>query len=158
MVYSPRTCWHWPSLVIIPCKPFSVEDSLMCWNLSTHCQGFPGGSNSKESTCIVGNLVSIPGLGRSPGGGYGNPLQYSCLETPHGQRSLAGYSPLGRKESDTTEWLNTQALSWHFLSPTSQVMETPRKLLEQSAFVICVRVYVLLETACTTGKQTSYLD
>ena len=37
-------------------------------------------------------------------------------------------------------------------------METLRKLLEQSAFVICVRVYVLLETACTTGKQTSYLD
>ena len=36
---------------------------------------------------------SIPGLGRSPGGGHGNPLQYSCLENPHGQRRLAGYSP-----------------------------------------------------------------
>ena len=36
---------------------------------------------------------SIPGLGRSPGGGHGNPLQYSCLENPQGQRSLAGYSP-----------------------------------------------------------------
>ena len=36
---------------------------------------------------------SIPGLGRSPGGGNGNPFQYSCLENPHGQRSLAGYSP-----------------------------------------------------------------
>ena len=35
----------------------------------------------------------IPGLGRSPGGGNGNPLQYSCLENPHGQRSLAGYGP-----------------------------------------------------------------
>ena len=34
---------------------------------------------------------STPGLGRSPGGGHGNPLQYSCLENPHGQRSLAGY-------------------------------------------------------------------
>ena len=34
----------------------------------------------------------IPGLGRSPGGGHGNPLQYSCLENPHGPRSLAGYS------------------------------------------------------------------
>ena len=42
----------------------------------------------------------IPGWGRSPGGGHGNPLQYSCLETPHGQRSLAG------KTSDTTEWLS----------------------------------------------------
>ena len=45
----------------------------------------------------------IPGLGRSPGGGHGNPVQYSCLENPHGQRSLGGYSPYGCKESDTTE-------------------------------------------------------
>ena len=35
----------------------------------------------------------LPGLGRSPGGGHGNPLQYFCLENPHGQRSLMGYSP-----------------------------------------------------------------
>ena len=41
----------------------------------------------------VGDAASIPGLGRSPGGGHGNPLQYSCLENPHRQRSLAGYSP-----------------------------------------------------------------
>ena len=45
----------------------------------------------------------IPGLGRSPGGGHDNPLQYSCLENPHGQRSVAGYGPEGQKESDTTE-------------------------------------------------------
>ena len=45
----------------------------------------------------------IPGLGRFPGGGHGNPLQYSCLENPPGQRSLEGYSPQGHKESDTTE-------------------------------------------------------
>ena len=47
-----------------------------------------------------------PWFGRSPGGGSGNPLQYSCLENPHGQRSLVGYSPWGRKESDMTEWLS----------------------------------------------------
>ena len=46
---------------------------------------------------------AIPGLERSPGEGNGNPLQYSCLENPHGQRSLVGYSPWGLKESDTTE-------------------------------------------------------
>ena len=51
----------------------------------------------------VRDMGSIPGSGRSPGGGHGKPLQYSCLENPHGQRSLAGYSPLGHKESDTTE-------------------------------------------------------
>ena len=44
--------------------------------------GFPGGSDSKESACNVGDLGSIPGLGKSPGGGHGNPLQYSCLENP----------------------------------------------------------------------------
>jgi len=57
--------------------------------------GFPGGSNSKESAHNAGDLGSIPGLGRSPGGGHGNPHQYSCLENPHGQRCLAGYSPWG---------------------------------------------------------------
>ena len=46
---------------------------------------------------------SIPGLGRSPGEGNGNPLQYSYLEDPHGQRILAGYSLWGCKESDMTE-------------------------------------------------------
>ena len=60
--------------------------------------GFPGGSDGKESTCNAADLGSIPGLGRSPGGGPGNPLlQYSCLENPHGQRSQAGYSPCGRR-------------------------------------------------------------
>ena len=53
--------------------------------------GFPGGSDGKESACNAGDLGSIPGLGRSPGGGHGNPLQYSCLENPHEQRSPVGY-------------------------------------------------------------------
>ena len=59
--------------------------------------GFPGGSDGKEYTCNVGDLGSIPGLGRSPGGGHDNPLQCSCLENPHGQRSPAGYNPWGRR-------------------------------------------------------------
>ena len=45
----------------------------------------------------VSDASSIPGLGRSPGEGTGNPLQYSCLENPHGQRRLAGYSPWDHK-------------------------------------------------------------
>ena len=64
---------------------------------------FPGGSVSKESACNVEDLGLIPELGRSPGGGHGNPLQYSCLENLHGQRSLTGYSPWDHKESDMTE-------------------------------------------------------
>ena len=46
------------------------------------CQGFPGGTEVKASACNVGDLGSIPGSGRSPGKGNGNPLQYSCLENP----------------------------------------------------------------------------
>ena len=46
----------------------------------TYHEGFPGGSDGKESTCNVGDLGSIPGLGRSLGEGNGYPLQYSCLE------------------------------------------------------------------------------
>ena len=54
--------------------------------------GFPGDSDSKEPACNAGDLGLIPGLGGSPGGGHSNPLQYSCLENPHRQMSLAGYS------------------------------------------------------------------
>ena len=43
-------------------------------------EGFPGGSHGKESGCNTGGLGLIPGLRRYPGGGHGNPLQYSCLE------------------------------------------------------------------------------
>ena len=66
---------------------------------------FPGGSDGKESACHTGDLGWIPGLRRFPGEGNGSPLQDSCLENPHGQRSLVCYSPWGRKESDTTEQL-----------------------------------------------------
>ena len=53
------------------------KDALLCVPL-----GFPGGSDSKESTCNAGDLSQNPGLGISPGGGHGNPLYYSCLENP----------------------------------------------------------------------------
>ena len=59
--------------------------------------GFPGGSAGKESTCHVGNLGSIPGLGRSPGEGKGYPLQYSGLEN-----SMDSIVP-EMAESDMTE-------------------------------------------------------
>ena len=69
--------------------------------------GFPGGSDGRESACNAGGLGSIPGSGRSPGGEHSNPLQYSCLENLHGQRSLVGYSPGGCTELDSTEQLST---------------------------------------------------
>ena len=62
-------------------------------------QGFPGSSEVKASACNVGDLGSIPGLGRSPGEGNGNPLQYSCLENPmdeeHGGLQSMGSQRVG---------------------------------------------------------------
>ena len=67
---------------------------------------FHGGSDGKESACSAGDLDSIARLGRSPGEEHGKSFQYSCLENFHGQRCLAGYSPWGCLESDTTERLH----------------------------------------------------
>ena len=53
---------------------------LIFMTCSEYTWGFSGGLDGKESVCNAGDLGSIPGLGRSPGGGNGNPLQYSCLE------------------------------------------------------------------------------
>ena len=60
---------------------FILSAHLAC---SISLQG-TGGSDGKESACNPGDLGSIPGLGRSPGEGNGNPLQYSCLENPMGR-------------------------------------------------------------------------
>ena len=61
----------------------------------------------KNSPAMQKTWVPSLGLGRSPGGGHGNPLQYSFLENSHGQRSLVGYSPWNCKESNMTEQLST---------------------------------------------------
>ena len=55
----------------------------------------------------AGDLGLIPRLGRFPGRGHGNPLQYSCLENPMDREEHGGHSPLDRKQSDTTERLST---------------------------------------------------
>ena len=60
-------------------KQLSSSSSPLLMSLQT---GFPGGSDGKESIYNAGDLGSICGLGRSSGGGHGNPLQYSCLENP----------------------------------------------------------------------------
>ena len=67
-----------------------------------HLMGFPGSSEGKVPACNVGDLGSIPGLGRSPGEGNGNPLLYSCLENSMD----GGASVHGIAESHTTEQLH----------------------------------------------------
>ena len=72
-----------PAMQETPVRFLGQEDPLRRDRLPTPVfLGFPGGSDSKESTCNAGDLGSIPGLGRSPGEGNGYPLQYSCLEYP----------------------------------------------------------------------------
>ena len=68
-------------------------------------KGFPGGSDSKESAYNARGLGSVPGLGRSPGGGHGYPLQYSCLQNPVDRGAWWATGHEGHKESDTTERL-----------------------------------------------------
>ena len=84
-----------------------VYNGRLFWATAGCCiTGFPGGSAGKEPSCKAGDPSFIPGSGRSPGGGCGNPLQYSHLENPHGQRRLVDCSPWGHKESDMTERLS----------------------------------------------------
>ena len=78
------------------------------------------GSDGKESAFKAENPRSIPGSGRSPEGGQGNQLQYSCLENSHGQRSLVGHSTWGCKESDTFEQQHLNS-SLSFLSLGSEL-------------------------------------
>ena len=67
----------------------------------------------------------IPELGRSPGGGHGNPLWHLQLETPHGQRGLVGYSPWGCKESDRSEELSTVQ---HRKQKNTKKVSVPKKV------------------------------
>ena len=77
---------------IIPVTGVTVNISLF--------KDFPNGASGEEPTANAGDLrdaSSVLGLGRSPGQKKRQTTQYSCLETPYGQRSLAGYSPWGRR-------------------------------------------------------------
>ena len=93
--------WHIEAADLIL---FQIEAG---WSLGFYVlvRGFLGSSVGKESACSAGDPGLIPGSGRSPGEGNGYPLQYSCLEKSHGQRSLVGCSPWDHKQLGTTEQL-----------------------------------------------------
>ena len=82
-----------------PIHPSSpLENAVVFQNVSA-----PIWNSDEEPACNAGDTGLIAGSGRSHGGEHGNPLQYSCLENLHGQRSLTGYSSWDHKESDATE-------------------------------------------------------
>ena len=103
---------HTRHLMILICIALMAEDLHIL-------KGFPGGLDSQESAFNERSPGLIPGLGRSPGGGNGNPFQYSCMEKSHGQRSLLGCNPWGHKESDTTERLHFSLSLFSILSVES---------------------------------------
>ena len=74
------TTIHSRKILILLSKSVLIDYITPIYVLLFQAQGFLGGSDGKESTCNAGDLGSIPGFGRSPGEGNGNPLQYSCLE------------------------------------------------------------------------------
>ena len=94
------------------CKESDTTERL---HFFFHCSlGLPRWLSGKESACNARDPGSIPGSGRSPGEGNGNPLQYSCLENSmRGGTWWATYSPWGCKESDTTERLHFTSLQPH---------------------------------------------
>ena len=101
-------------ILMMFCTKISLTLNLLL-NTPQGALGFPGGISGKKNPPVNAGEVrdegSIPGSERSPGGEHGSPLQYSFLENPHGQRSLARYSPLGCKESDMIEQLSTAHMS-----------------------------------------------
>ena len=83
---------------------------------------FPGSSYGEESAHNVGDLSTNPGLGRSPGGGHGKPLQYSCLENPHRQRSREGYRPWMGLKNVGHSTVQTSNLIMRTVAVTNKVM------------------------------------
>jgi len=94
------------------CSPWGHKESDMTGQLNNNKFSNLPRNRASQVALVVKNppansgdirdVDSIPGLGRSPGEGNGNPVQYSCLENPM-DRSLVGCGPQGHKESDTTE-------------------------------------------------------
>ena len=118
----------WPLLMKIPCEleknvysavveggSLYIISIMYIWHQLYAVGASLVAQTVKESACYVGDLGSIPGWGRSPGRGHGNLLQYSCLESPYGQRSLVGCSPRGCKESDATERLDIYLVVFSFV-------------------------------------------
>ena len=100
--WDQRARYKWLSMNKVPRSQGGVRWVKPEWQGIAYHGGFPSSSDGKVFACNAGDPGLIPGLGRFPGEGNGNPLQYSCMENPT-HRGLAGNSLWGHKESKTTE-------------------------------------------------------
>ena len=121
----------------------ALLSSLFLFSINYVFKLYPGGSEVKASACSVGNPGSIPGSGRSPGEGNGNPLQYSCLENPM-DGGAQQVLPWGCKESDTTEQLHflSALLSSLFLFSINYVFKLAPSM-SLAAFLTDFRIQIL---------------
>ena len=124
--FSVRHMFFWSSIFSIYCVP----SWLLYW-ASLVAQ------TVKNLPAMWENWVKSLGWEDPLERGHGNPLQYSCLENPHEQRSLAGYSPWGREESDTTEQLNTPNIA-----NETETLKKHSKKQPWTDLCICVPVYL----------------
>ena len=113
LLFGRKMCLSYANMLSVDMQSTEAEVNDLFSSMSY--LGFPGGSDGKESACNMGDLGSIPGLGRSPGE-TNTHSSYCCLENSI-QRCLVGYSPWGHKELNMTEWLSTA----HWVTYTKQV-------------------------------------
>ena len=116
--------------------------------------GFPGGSDSKEFTCNAEDLGSVPGLGRSPAGGHSNPLQYSCLENAHGQRSLEGCKCM---ELESRTGLRDSTAQPLFCAPPHQRGHPHAFPLGVHLCVTCLNFSVCSPTCCAMFLKVNFV-
>ena len=117
---------------------YICQDPIAC--------GFLGGSDSRESACSAGDLGLIPGLGRSPGEGKGNPLQYSCLENSMDREA---WWSSGCQESDMTEQLTVicsiyTIKMWYFLNGCKFITTV------HSCWIFTLFLFIFIAIKCIT--------
>ena len=115
--------------------------------------GLPWWLGSKESACSAGNMGSVPGSGRSPGGGNGNPLTVFLLGKSHGQRSLVGYSPWGCKPSDMTFAAMAQVQSL-VEEDTASYVVWPKQKTNKQIYVYVYLNHFVIQQKLSHGKLT----
>ena len=116
-------------------------------------------SDGKESACNAGGLGSIPGLGRSPGEGNGNPLQCSCLKNPMDRGVWRAIVHGGLKELNTTERLTLSFFTWKMeaASPKKTQLLNAELIYFQMSVIYLTVFFLICTTYCFYSNKFSFL-